>query len=113
MSAPLVADLHAHYPMHVVAGDREATLQRMTRVRGRQGLRERLQGAALWVASRLFNYPRLDAGPRVTIDFLDAGGVRVALLGAVLAVRRIRPRRALRRSRPSRATSTVSSRSSS
>ena len=64
--------------MHVVAGDREATLHRMTRVRGRRGLRERLQGAALWVASRLFNYPRLDAGPRVTIDFLDAGGVRVA-----------------------------------
>jgi microsomal dipeptidase-like Zn-dependent dipeptidase len=79
LSAPLVADLHAHYPMHVVAGDREATLRRMTRVRGRQGLRERLQGAALWVASRLFNYPRLDAGPRVTIDFLAAGGVRVAL----------------------------------
>jgi membrane dipeptidase len=79
LSAPLVADLHAHYPMHVIAGDREATLRQMTRVRGRSGVRTKVQSALLAIASRLFNYPSLAAGPRVTVDFLAAGGVRVAL----------------------------------
>ena len=79
MTAPLVADLHVHYPMHVVAGDREAALQRMVRVRDRDGGINKLQGAVLWVASRLLNYRSWDAGPRVTLDFLAQGGVRVAL----------------------------------
>ena len=79
MTAPLVADLHVHYPMHLLAGDREASLQRMVKVRGRQGLGGKLQGSVLWVLSRLMNYRSWDAGPRVTLDFLAQGGVRVAL----------------------------------
>jgi microsomal dipeptidase-like Zn-dependent dipeptidase len=79
VTAPLVADLHVHYPMHVLAGDREAALQRMSQVRARDGGINKLQGAVLWVASRLLNYRSWDAGPRVTLDFLQAGGVRVAL----------------------------------
>jgi microsomal dipeptidase-like Zn-dependent dipeptidase len=79
VTAPLVADLHVHYPMHVLAGDREAALQRMVRVRARDGGINKLQGAVLWVASRLLNYRSWDAGPRVTLDFLHQGGVRVAL----------------------------------
>jgi microsomal dipeptidase-like Zn-dependent dipeptidase len=76
--APVVADLHVHYPMHVLAGDREAPLDRMVRVRGRPGAKAKLRGAVLWVASRLLNYRNWDAGPRVTVDFLASGGVRVA-----------------------------------
>jgi microsomal dipeptidase-like Zn-dependent dipeptidase len=76
---PLVADLHVHYPMHVLSGDRERTLGRMTRVRPRPGLGDKFRGAVLWVASRLLNYRSWDAGPRVTAEFLAAGGVRVAL----------------------------------
>ena len=79
MTAPLVADLHVHYPMHVLAGDREAALQRMVRIRARDGGINKLQGSVLWVASRLLNYRNWDAGPRVTLDFLAQGGVRVAL----------------------------------
>jgi microsomal dipeptidase-like Zn-dependent dipeptidase len=76
---PLVADLHVHYPMHVLAGDREAALQQMVRVRARDGGLNKLQGAVLWVASRLLNYRSWNAGPRVTLEFLAEGGVRVAL----------------------------------
>jgi microsomal dipeptidase-like Zn-dependent dipeptidase len=76
---PLVADLHVHYPMHVLSGDRDVTLGRMVRVRRRQGLGDKLRGAVLALASRLLNYRSWGAGPRVTVDFLAAGGVRVAL----------------------------------
>jgi microsomal dipeptidase-like Zn-dependent dipeptidase len=79
LSPPLVADLHVHYPMHVLAGDREAALQRMVRVRARTGAGSKLQGSVLWFLSRLLNYRNWDAGPRVTLDFLAQGGVRVAL----------------------------------
>jgi len=65
--------------MHVLSGDRERTLGHMTRVRPRPGLGDKFRGAVLWVASRLLNYRSWDAGPRVTADFLAAGGVRVAL----------------------------------
>jgi microsomal dipeptidase-like Zn-dependent dipeptidase len=75
----LVADLHVHYPMHVLSGDRDVTLGRMVRVRRREGAGNKARGAILWVASRLLNYRSWNAGPRVTIDFLAAGGVRVAL----------------------------------
>jgi microsomal dipeptidase-like Zn-dependent dipeptidase len=75
----LVADLHVHYPMHVLSGDRDVTLGRMVRVRRRAGAGSRARGAILWLASRLLNYRSWDAGPRVTADFLAAGGVRVAL----------------------------------
>jgi microsomal dipeptidase-like Zn-dependent dipeptidase len=79
-SAPaLVADLHVHYPMHVLSGDRDVTLERMVRVRRREGAGNKARGAILWVASRLLNYRSWDAGPRVTADFLAAGGVRVGL----------------------------------
>ena len=76
---PLVADLHVHYPMHVLSGDRDVTLGRMVRVRPREGAGNKARGAILWVASRLLNYRKWDAGPRVTADFLAAGGVRVGL----------------------------------
>jgi microsomal dipeptidase-like Zn-dependent dipeptidase len=76
---PLVADLHAHYPMHVLSGDRDVTLARMVRVRARSGPGAKARSAVLAIASRLFNYRSWDAGPRVTVDFLAAGGVRVAL----------------------------------
>ena len=76
---PLVADLHVHYPMHVLSGDRDVTLGRMVRVRRREGAGNKARGAILWVASRLLNYRSWDAGPRVTADFLAAGGVRVGL----------------------------------
>ena len=75
----LVADLHVHYPMHVLSGDRHVTLERMVRVRPREGVGNKARGAILWVASRLLNYRSWDAGPRVTADFLAAGGVRVGL----------------------------------
>jgi microsomal dipeptidase-like Zn-dependent dipeptidase len=51
----------------------------MLRVRGRRGLPEKARSAILALASRLFNYRSFDAGPRVTVDSLAAGGVHVAL----------------------------------
>ena len=65
--------------MHVLAGDREASLRRMVQVRGRRGASGKVQGSVLWVLSRLLNYRGWEGGPRVTVDFLVQGGVRVAL----------------------------------
>ncbi len=97
LTTPLVADLHVHYPMHVLAGDREASLQRMVKVRGREGLGGKARGAILWVASRLLNYPQLERGPARHARVPRPGRRPRGVLGALLAVRRDGPRRALRR----------------
>ena len=65
--------------MHVLSGDRDVTLGRMVRIRRREGVGDKFRSAVLALASRLLNYRSWDAGPRVTVDFLAAGGVRVAL----------------------------------
>ncbi len=78
------ADLHAHYPMHVVsdadADSRlEPTLKLMRTVRKRRGLRGRIQAAILWVAMKIGSDRTLDSGPRISIESMRKGDVRLAM----------------------------------
>lgn len=77
-------DLHAHYPMHVVSDldaddGREPSLKRMRQVRHRRGLLGRIQAVVLWVAMKLASDKTLDSGPRISIDGMREGNVRLAM----------------------------------
>ena len=77
-------DLHAHYPMHVVSDldaeeGREPSLKLMRRVRKRRGLLGRFQGFVLWVAMRLASDKTLDSGPRISVESMQKGEVRLAM----------------------------------
>ena len=77
-------DLHAHYPMHVVSDldadeGREPSLRRMRRVRKRRGIWGRIQGAIVWCAMALASNKTLYSGPRISIEGMQKGEVRLAL----------------------------------
>jgi membrane dipeptidase len=77
-------DLHAHYPMHVVSDldaedGREPSLSRMRRVRDRRGLRGKIQALILRIAMKLASDKTLDSGPRISIEGMQKGEVRLAL----------------------------------
>jgi microsomal dipeptidase-like Zn-dependent dipeptidase len=77
-------DLHAHYPMHVVSDldadtGREPSLKRMRKVRKRRGFWGRIQGVVLWVAMKLANDRTLDSGPRISVESMRKGDVRLAM----------------------------------
>ena len=87
----MIVDLHAHYPMHLLVRRASQTLRPhhdthalMLRLRRRR-LVDRLRALLLWIANRLFNYPR-SGKPAVTIPNLQKGGVGVALSVIVVAV---------------------------
>ena len=74
----MIADLHIHYPMHLVADpDKDLTLERMVRKRGRRRLWHLVLAVLLDFFSRLFNYRSFWSGPRVTAELMHEGGVRV------------------------------------
>jgi membrane dipeptidase len=77
-------DLHAHYPTHIISDPDadegpEPSLKRMRRVRKRRGLLGRIQGVILWGATKLANDKTLDSGPRISIESMRKGDVRLAL----------------------------------
>ncbi len=75
-------DLHAHYPMHVVSDltpDAEPTVELMRRVRGRRTLGGRIQAAILSVAMKIGSDRTLTSGPRISIESMRKGDVRLAL----------------------------------
>lgn len=73
------ADLHSHYPMHVLAGDRKPRLRDALRPHPETTLRDRLRMVVIWVANRIANYRKWASGPRVTLDSLERGGVGMVL----------------------------------
>ena len=74
-----VADLHAHYPMHLVPR-RPRGLRKLFFGDWRNArLRDRYRALLVGVASRFGNYRSFESGPRVTIGSLRSGGVQVAL----------------------------------
>jgi microsomal dipeptidase-like Zn-dependent dipeptidase len=78
----VIADLHAHFAMHLVGpaeDDPHPTLSAMRRAEGRLRRRDRLRAHIVGLLSRFMNYPSLHSGPRVTIPLLREGGVRVVL----------------------------------
>jgi membrane dipeptidase len=76
----VIADLHAHYPMHVVAqDDPRATIDRMRTARGRPRLRDKLRALLLALLSRLINNRTWWSGFRVTAPLIRQGSARVVL----------------------------------
>lgn len=72
----MIVDLHAHYPMHLDGWPR-GNLWRLLRTRrGRLRIRDYLRAIPVNLASQFANYPRPFA-PRITLDKLAAGDVRV------------------------------------
>ncbi|MGB2711166.1 MAG: hypothetical protein WBC33_06580, partial [Conexibacter sp.] len=74
----MIADLHAHYPMHLLPEGGEP-LDLLASAAGRERLLDRVRARLVGLASRFANYRSLSSGPRVTIPALRSGGVGVAL----------------------------------
>ena len=74
----MIADLHAHYPMHLVPGERTTAFDLLATARGRDRLRDRLRARLVGLAGRFANYRSFESGPRVTLGSLREGGVGVA-----------------------------------
>ena len=74
-----LADMHAHYPMHVAEGDDtpRTTLKRMRTVR-KKPLREKFRACVLRLFSMFFNRKNFWSGSRVTADLMQQGNVRLA-----------------------------------
>jgi microsomal dipeptidase-like Zn-dependent dipeptidase len=72
----MIADLHAHYTMHLVP-DVPGTVELAATARGRDRLRDKLRALLIGIASRFANYQSFESGPRVTISSLREGGVGV------------------------------------
>ena len=68
--------MHCHYPMHLLVEEPNPTLERMVRIR-RPHWVNKLRGAVLALAARLFNYRRYDDHWRVDLEGLEASDVRV------------------------------------
>jgi microsomal dipeptidase-like Zn-dependent dipeptidase len=75
----MIVDLHAHYPMHVVPEAKGSMWKLLRTPLGRARLRDRLRALLVGFASRFINYRSLWSGPRVTVDSLQKGEVRVPL----------------------------------
>src|SRR4051794_39956140 len=75
----MIADLHAHYPMHLDPGVR-GNLFALLRTRpGQLRLRDHLRALGVNAASQFLNYPSLLSGPRVRVPWMVEGDVGVAL----------------------------------
>jgi microsomal dipeptidase-like Zn-dependent dipeptidase len=75
----MIADLHAHYPMHLVPGDPGQPLGVFSDLHVRQRLLDRTRGLLVGMASRFANYRSFTSGPGVTVEKMRAGGVGIAL----------------------------------
>jgi membrane dipeptidase len=74
----MLADLHAHYPMHIVAGDDpRGTIDRMRTARGRPRIRDKARALLLAVLSRLINNRTWWSGFRVTAPLIRQGSARL------------------------------------
>ena len=75
----MIADLHAHYAMHLVPKAEGTPYDLIVRARGRKRLRDRIRALLVGLAGRFANYRSFESGPRVTVPLMREGGVGVAL----------------------------------
>jgi microsomal dipeptidase-like Zn-dependent dipeptidase len=73
----VIADLHCHYAMHLLERVERPTL-RSTAQRG-ISFSDRLRALVMWVANRVANYRTWRGNPRVTLEKLERGGVKLVL----------------------------------
>src|SRR4249919_3594843 len=74
----VLADLHAHYAMHLLPEDRPSTFDQMRRRAGSRR-RDRVRAWIVGLAGRFANYESFESGPRVTLSSLKEGDVGVVL----------------------------------
>jgi membrane dipeptidase len=75
----VIADLHAHYPMHLRPKVHRGLVRLIASAPGRWRLLDEVRSVLVRTASLFGNYQRYDTGPRVTVPLLHAGGVGLAL----------------------------------
>ena len=75
----MIADLHSHYPIHLVPPGEADVLKLIRSPRARWRVLDRIRALLVGLASRFANYESFESGPRVTIPLLRAGDVRVVL----------------------------------
>ena len=73
----MVADLHAHYAMHLAPEDQPSTVELLGPGARRLRRSDRLRASIVGLLGRFANYPKPDALPRVTLQTLQAGQVRL------------------------------------
>jgi microsomal dipeptidase-like Zn-dependent dipeptidase len=74
----MLADLHAHFPMHVVSDAPSGpTVEAMRTTRGRPRLRDKVRAALLGVLSRIMNNESWWEGFRVTPESIRQGSARL------------------------------------
>jgi microsomal dipeptidase-like Zn-dependent dipeptidase len=73
----VLADLHAHYAMHLAPEDQPSTLELLGPGARRLRRSDRLRATIVGVLGRFANYPKPDSLPRVTLSTLEAGHVRL------------------------------------
>jgi len=72
----MLADMHAHYPMHVEQGGPFRTVEEIRRFK-RRPLLDKLRAVVLQLASRVFSDKDWWSGDRVTMELLDRGDARL------------------------------------
>jgi microsomal dipeptidase-like Zn-dependent dipeptidase len=75
----MIADLHAHYPMHLIPDAEGNPYDLLVEASGRGRLRDHVRAWLVNFAGRFGNYRDFWSGPRVTMPTLREGGVGVAL----------------------------------
>jgi hypothetical protein len=75
----VIADLHCHYPMHLLARAEDPTLEAMVRAHRRPRWVDKLRAFVLKLAARLLNFRRFSGTWRVDLPGLETGDVRVVL----------------------------------
>ena len=75
----MIADLHSHYPTHLVPSGERDTLGAISRPGREPRFGDRVRSFLIRLASRFANYRSFDSGPRVTMEELREGNVGVVL----------------------------------
>jgi microsomal dipeptidase-like Zn-dependent dipeptidase len=76
----MIADLHAHYPMHVVTDlEPDTALVRMTHTRNRTTLVDRVRAVILRLASMVASDRDWWSGYRISVPYLRQGNVGLAM----------------------------------
>src|SRR5436189_5986814 len=76
----MIADLHAHYPMHVLNVEPRSAFAQMKKIAGRPGWGEKGRALIVWLVSLFFNDKDLSSGYRIpSPESMRAGGVGLAM----------------------------------
>lgn len=75
----MIADLHAHYPMHMRPRIEGGMLKLVASAPGRWRALDAVRSFLIRTAGMFGNHERYDSGPRVTVPLLHSGGVGLAL----------------------------------